>query len=161
MQTITRQSARTASTRPPTAVTKILVPYDFGAPAVHALEYAKELARKLGASVELLHVVTVPYVLPVTDAGLFQLPPEFVENMKTTAEAGLRDALAQGGEPARARATVRTGDPRAVILEFAAAEHVDLIVMGTRGRTGAAHVIFGSVAEHVVRTAPCPVLTVR
>jgi nucleotide-binding universal stress UspA family protein len=97
----------------------------------------------------------------VTDGGLPQLPPEFTKNQVSGAEKELKKALAEGGEPARSRATVKIGDPRSVILDMAAKENADLIVMGTRGRTGASHLIFGSVAEHVVRTAPCPVLTVR
>jgi nucleotide-binding universal stress UspA family protein len=161
MQTTTNQPSRTASAQAQTLITKILVPFDFGEPATHALRYAKELARQNGAALEVLHVVTIPYILPVADGGFFELPAGYVENTVSGAEKNLQKAPAEGGQPARSRATVRTGDPRKEILDFVAAENADLIVMGTRGRTGASHLIFGSVAEHVVRNASCPVLTVR
>jgi nucleotide-binding universal stress UspA family protein len=161
MQTTMTQSSGKAAARPKALVTKILVPFDFGDPAIHALEYAKELARQFGASLDVVHVVTVPYVLPVTDGGFFELPADFIRNAVSGAEKELKKVAGADAEPLRVRATVKTGDPRTGILEYAAAEKVDLIVMGTRGRTGASHLVFGSVAEHVVRTAPCPVLTVR
>jgi len=159
--TAMKQTSNGSSARTQARISKILVPVDFGDPANHALEYAQELARQFGASLELLHVVSVPYVLPVTDAALVQLSPDVVEGVVKNAEKRLAQALVAGGEPARSRATVRTGDPRALIVDFAKDEGADLIVMGTRGRTGATHLLFGSVAEHVVRSAPCPVLTVR
>ena len=158
MQT-TKEPSRTAP-QAKTRIAKILVPFDFGEPAMHALQYAKDLARQLGASVDVLSVVMVPYPLPVTDGGLYQLPPEFIRNVIQDTEKRLAEAAAGEGEP-RHRATVTTGDPRVEILSYTEAEKVDLIVMGTRGRTGASHLIFGSVAEHIVRTAPCPVLIVR
>jgi nucleotide-binding universal stress UspA family protein len=78
------------------------------------------------------------------------------------AETRLHDALAPEDTRHRyLRKTVEVGEPHAQILAHAAAEHVDLIVMGTHGRAGVAHMVLGSVAERVVRTAPCPVLTVR
>ena len=160
-QTPTTQTARASSAAAPTRIAKILVPIDFGAPSMHALAYAKDLARSVGATVDVLSVVTPPYVLPVTDGGLFPLPPEFTQSVVRDAEMGLARAVAVDGAQPHIRATVTTGDPRAEILKYAETEHVDLIVMGTRGRTGAQHLIFGSVAEHVVRTAPCPVLTIR
>ena len=161
MQTTMTQPSGKAAARPKTLVTKILVPFDFGEPAMHALEYAKELARQFGASLDVVHVVSTPYVLPVTDAGLFQLQSDFLRNAVSAAEQELKKVAGAGAEPTRVRATVKTGDPRTGVLEYAAAEEIDLIIMGTRGRTGPSHLIFGSVAEHIVRTAPCPVLTVR
>ena len=160
MQTTMKEPSRAASAQPKTRIAKILVPFDFGEPAQHALEYARELARQLGASLDVISVVSVPYALPVTDGGLYHLPPEFVRNVIQDTEKRLAEAAGTEGE-ARHRTTVTTGDPRAEILTYAQAENVDLIVMGTRGRTGPAHLIFGSVAEHIVRNAPCAVLTVR
>jgi nucleotide-binding universal stress UspA family protein len=156
-----KQPSRTTPTKPKVKVTRILVPFDFGDPAIHALAYAKELALQFGASIELLHVVSVPYIMPVTDAGFLQLPDDYVESLVQEAKDRLAAALAAGSAPGQSRATVKTGDARAEILDFAEAKKIDLIVMCTRGRTGASHLIFGSVAEHVVRTAPCPVLIVR
>jgi nucleotide-binding universal stress UspA family protein len=159
--TTMKQTTRASSAKPKARISKILVPVDFEAPSNHALEYAKDLARQFQASLELLHVVSVPYILPVTDGGLLQLSPEVIDGVVKDANARLANAIGSTGETSGSRATVRTGDPRAQIVDFAREEGADLIVMGTRGRTGATHLIFGSVAEHVVRSAPCPVLTVR
>ena len=70
-------------------------------------------------------------------------------------------AAALAAEGVTARAVVRAGVPWREIVHLAAEEHADMIVMGTQGRTGLEHLLLGSVAERVVRTAPCPVLTVR
>jgi nucleotide-binding universal stress UspA family protein len=59
------------------------------------------------------------------------------------------------------RTSVQVGDPAIQIVEYARLESIDLVVIGTHGRSGVAHLVLGSVAERVVRSAPCPVLTVR
>jgi nucleotide-binding universal stress UspA family protein len=154
-------AARSAASQPRTRISRILVPCDFSPPSLRALEYGKDLARQFDAPLDVLHVVAVPYMVPLTDGGVLPLPPELEENAVADAREKLGEVIAEGGRLTRSTATVKTGDPRAEILDFAAHHGVDLIVMGTRGRTGVAHLIFGSVAEHVVRTAPCPVMTVR
>ena len=142
-------------------VKTILVPFDFGGPALHSLAWARSLAERYGASLHLVHVVQDPYapnpVMPLSpDLGSsYVLPPGLVEEMMKHAETRLAAVLPG------ARTSVLTGDARREIIDYAARERVDLIVMGTHGRTGAAHLFLGSVAERVVRTAPCPVLTVR
>ena len=148
-------------------VKTILVPFDFGDPALHALAFARGLAERFGAALHLLHVVpsphleTYPAVTPFSPAPYF-VPREIIDDMVKDAERRLEHVLGSSQRQAfRARTFVTTGDPRQEILAHAAHEHVDLIVMGTHGRTGAAHLFLGSVAEKVVRTAPCPVLTVR
>jgi universal stress protein A len=142
-------------------ITHILVPTDFSGTSDAALDYAYALARRLDASVQLLHVIDDP----VADG----LSPEacIVEGpaLRTALLENARDRLAHrvaGEEP---RVPVQTevifGHGPRTICEYAADRGIDLIVMGTHGRTGVAHVLLGSVAERVVRTAPCPVLTVR
>ena len=145
----------------------ILVPFDFGDPALRALAYAQGLAERFGAALHLLHVVPNPYVAgaylatPPDSVGA-SLPQELLVEFLRHAEQRLQRALPTAEREAfRVRTFVNVGDPRKEILDHAAAEHVDLIVMGTHGRTGAAHVLLGSVAEKVVRASSCPVLTVR
>jgi universal stress protein A len=138
-------------------ITRILVPTDFSPPSEQAFDYARSLAHQLGASLHLLHVVNRPLLAE----GL-------------AAEAAIADGMAMGStmvEDAKARlhklapeaasADVVFGYAARSIVEHASRLGVDLVVMGSHGRTGIAHVLLGSVAEATVRTAPCPVLTVR
>ena len=143
----------------------ILVPFDFGEPSHRALAHAEALAERFGAVVHLLHVVPNPFLagyIPGSADVAFPLPPDVIDGLLKDAEARLGRVLAAPEHQAfRARAFVTSGDPRTEVLEHAAREHADLIVMGTHGRTGVGHVVLGSVAERVVRAAPCPVLTVH
>jgi nucleotide-binding universal stress UspA family protein len=148
----------------PVRIKRILVPFDFGEPAEHALAFAQKLAPSFGASVEVLYVV--PYLpnaaLPLPELGAIPMAAYAVEEMATDAEARLHEALSVEDTLYRyLRKTVKVGDPRAQILAHAAQEGVDLIVMGTHGRTGATRLLLGSVTERVVREAACPVLTVH
>jgi universal stress protein A len=143
------------------APTRILVPLDFSEQSTHALAYAKMLATVCGASLELLHVVPNPYVSD--GSGLYtSLPQSFLDNFEREAQARLEEALTPAERTSfSVQHTVKTGDPRIEIVEHAGLAPVDLIVMGTHGRTGVSHLLLGSVAEQVVRTAPCAVVTVR
>ena len=144
-------------------IAHILVPLDFSTNAARALRYAKTLASRFGASLELLHVVEDPFTSGAWSSEIYV--PNIVElrgSLVKDAEQRLavdQSALSLEGVPTIA--TVRTGPVGYTIVEYAQAVHADLIVMGTHGRTGLAHIFMGSVAERVVRTAPCPVLTVR
>lgn len=132
----------------------ILVPTDFSAPSQQAMTYAFELAQKVGAKLSLLHVIEVPvYAIEV------YLP---LQDLEQDARRGLARLLPEA-EAAHVDVTrlVAMGVPYEKILETATAEQVDLIVMATHGRTGLRHLAMGSVAERVVRMAPCPVLTIR
>jgi universal stress protein A len=144
-------------------ITNILVPVDFSAHAEHAFCYATTLAHRLGARIGLLHVVENPFVTGAWGAETY-VPnaAELLDNLIAGAErqlVRLKDAAAALGIPADT--AVITGRPAQGIVEHAKDGGFDLIVMGTHGRTGLAHVVIGSVAERVVRKAPCPVLTVR
>jgi nucleotide-binding universal stress UspA family protein len=144
-------------------ITKILVPVDFSPHAERAFCYATTLARRLGARLALLHVVEDPFATGAWSGEIY-VPnvPELLKNLIDGAErqlATMKDgaaALGIGVETA-----VITGRPARSIVEYASSDGVDLIVMGTHGHTGLAHAVMGSVAERVVRKAPCPVLTIR
>ncbi|MBI3988360.1 MAG: universal stress protein [candidate division NC10 bacterium] len=141
------------------AIHEILFPTDFSEAAHYAGRYAAALARKLGASLHILHVPLIP--LPPTSIELTGLAlAELYEAGRLKAEARLQ-GLCQEEEfrGLSVRTTVRAGLVEDEILN--AAEGSDLIIMGTHGRIGLARTLLGSVTEKVARTAPCPVLAVK
>lgn len=138
----------------------ILVPTDLSEGAEEALDYALDLAAALGAQVHLLNVVGIPS-LGVPELGLAMasvtIDTVVVENQKAIDELAARKrTTAPIGQ-----AILRTGDAKDTILQVAKELGADLIVMGTHGRRGLKRALLGSIAELVVRTAACPVLTVR
>jgi len=143
-----------------TTAQRFLVPVDFSEYANQALEYAIGLASKLGARLTLLHVIQ-PLPLAGVDMGV-TLPYTYIQDLEAeitnSMQAYLERVTAAGLE---GEIAVVHGVPFQEILETAKTQQVDLIVMGTHGRTGLQHVLLGSVAEKVVRLAPCPVLVVR
>lgn len=138
----------------------ILVPTDLSAGAEEALDYACELARKFDATVHLLNVISIP-ALGVPELGVAMASTVIDSIIKDNEDA--MNALAQKKcvQAKLGQVLLRTGDARDVILLTARELGVDLIVMGTHGRRGVSRALLGSVTETVVRTAPCPVLTVR
>jgi nucleotide-binding universal stress UspA family protein len=140
---------------------RMLVPFDFSEPSSRALNYAKVMAERFDATVEILYVVRNPYLTDATGLPV-PLPPRVLDNLIADAQSGLDKLLSSSDrERFKARTIVKVGDARSEIVAYAQAEQVDLIVMGTHGRGGMAHLMLGSVAERIVRSAPCPVLTVR
>ncbi len=144
-----------------TTLSRILVPTDFSDTSMAALKYATALADVFGAQLHLLHVVD--NAIELRAAGDLAMAP----GLDIVGDARVRagDALAQlltrpERERYRAVLVAEAGAPLAAIVEYAARAHIDLIVMGTHGRGPVAHLLIGSVAENVVRKAPCPVLTV-
>ncbi len=142
--------------------TRILVPTYFSAPSDAALEYARAVARRFGASLHLLHVPEDPY-RAMYSAEVFV--PE-IEGLREEILGHALDRLQHMVTPEDISELHTTtdaviGTPALSIVEYAAAHDVDLIVMGTHGRGGMSHLLVGSVAERVLRTAPCPVLIVR
>ena len=135
-------------------LTNVLVPTDFGEASDAALLYGRSLARLFGANLHLLHVTDNTFLRPIASDPLA---------LKAAAYRHLHSRLtAFDREQLHARAVVEVSDePAKTIVEYAQSFPIDLIVMGTHGRQGAAHILMGSVAERVVRTAPCPTLTVR
>lgn len=134
----------------------ILVPTDFSPPSEHAVERAFELAASQDAKVHLLHAYHVPSFPDGIALG--------VDVVKPIEQAAIQ-ALAAVTETYRTRpefggVILKMGDPRDVILDHARALPADLIVMSTHSRSGLERWVLGSVAERVVRSAPCPVLVI-
>ncbi len=139
---------------------EILVCHDFSEDSTAALDLALELARPLSASLHLLHVwqrpveILSPYEVP--------LPASVAQEARARANRRLEEEaerVRRAGVPVRA--SLREGSPAETIAETVRELGADVVVMGTRGRTGLAHVLLGSVAERTLRLAPCPVLTVK
>jgi nucleotide-binding universal stress UspA family protein len=141
---------------------KVLVPVDFSDTSDVALRYGKALAGAFGASLHVIHVVQEPYAQPwAVEAYGFSmatLQQDWIKEANTKLEGVL---TADDRRALRATATTILGHPVSEILRFATDERIELIVMGTHGRGPLGHMVMGSVAERVVRHAPCPVLTVH
>jgi nucleotide-binding universal stress UspA family protein len=142
---------------------KILVPLDGSVTAARGFEEAVGLARATGASLRLLHVVdTYPFALEMATAATWQ---QVVDGMKSAGEAVLdrarRTAEEHGLKAEALLVEAQTGRVADAVLDDARSSGCDLIVMGTHGRRGFAHVMLGSDAERVVREAEVPVLLVR
>jgi nucleotide-binding universal stress UspA family protein len=139
----------------------ILAPTDFSEYSKQAVTSAFELAQKFGAKLTILHVIELP-PYPIEGYVPPSLSATFMDDLERQAAADLAqlvpDAEAANVEVAR---VIGVGTPYRKIIETAEAEQVDLIVMATAGRTGFSHLVMGSIAERVVRTATCPVLTIR
>jgi nucleotide-binding universal stress UspA family protein len=144
-------------------VTRILVATDFSAASGAALEFAKTLSTRFGASLHLLHVLEDPYVTGAFAADVYAPPPPGLrESWLRSAETTMATLLTEAEATAFAATTDVVFGPIAhTIVERASQIGADLIVMGTHGRGAMAHLLMGSVAERVVRTAGCPVLTTR
>jgi len=151
---------------------KVLVPVDFSESGGEVLDYAVDVARDRGAALTLLHVVGIP-VAPFDPAYGLAADPKILLDLQAAAEKELRktaDRIEKKDSPRRRRRVrdalrIRTrvlvGSPSREIVREAKEWGADLIVLGSHGRTGLRHVFLGSVAENVLRQAPCPVLTVR
>ena len=145
-------------------IRRILVPVDFSECSRAALECAILLAERLGGSVDVLHVWDIPHY--VGPEFLIREPGETGHPLQKTALAQAEtqmDEFLSGFQRERERFRVRfdSGKPYETIIKVADDEHFDAIVMGTHGRSGLQHLVLGSVAEKVVRTASCPVTTIR
>jgi universal stress protein A len=140
----------------------ILVATDFSDPSATALRYGWTLAQTFGATLHVLHVIDDVYERLGGEAYLAG-SPNLQANLEAAARKRLDDLLVDDDPvPLPKRAIVKIADATApAIVQYAKDSISDLIVVGTHGRGGFAHLIVGSVAERVVRTAPCPVLTVR
>jgi nucleotide-binding universal stress UspA family protein len=139
----------------------ILAPTDFSEYSKQAIASALELAKKFGAKLTILHVIELP-PYPVEGYVPPSLSATFMDDLERQATTGLAQLVpeseAANVEVAR---VIVVGTPYRKIIDTAEAEQVDLIVMATAGRTGFSHLVMGSIAERVVRTASCPVLTIR
>jgi nucleotide-binding universal stress UspA family protein len=140
----------------------VLVATDFSETSEAALRYGRDLARTFGATLHVLHVADNIMMRYAFD-GSVVLAPEVQGALEHAAQTHLEQLL--GDDDRRelgAVAVLRTANtPADSIVEYAKGAGIDVIVIGTHGRRTLEHLLLGSVAEHVVRTSPCPVLTVR
>ena len=144
---------------------RLLVPTDFSEPSEVALQYAKAFAQTFNAALHILHVIeerTLAYGEMVSGS----LPPLDLPGILESIEKDVRERLNHVVTEAERdkyeiHPVTAIGSPFVEIVRYAKAQDIDLIVMGTHGRGPIAHLLLGSVAERVVRKAPCPVLTVR
>lgn len=142
---------------------KILFCTDFSENSHYAFTYALNLAKTYKTKLMILHVTPEP-VHP--EQLSIYLPPERLEELKLSQKKELNEQLQKNYLDKMERfkdyqVMIKTGEPFMEIIRTSKKEKADLIVMGTHGRTGLDHILFGSTAEKVVRKSTCPVLTVR
>ena len=141
----------------------ILVATDFSEPSEAALAYGRALARDFNGTLHVVHVVgNVGSAVYGAEAYVTSVP-ELQQDVEDAARKQLDDLLVDNDEPPlpTRRVLITSNAPALAIVDYARQEHINLIITGTHGRGAVAHLLMGSVAERVVRTAPCPVLTVR
>ena len=142
-------------------IQNIVVPIDFSDASTRAAQYASALARRLDASLHLVHVMEPSEMVN----GPFEFyggpPAEFFDRLYWAKRSQLGGVAAtlEAGVPVTIE--VRHGTPADCIRDAAIDYGADLVIMSTHGRSGLSHLLMGSVAEHVIRTARCPVLVVR
>ena len=145
------------------AIKNILVATDFGPASDTALRYGRALAERFGARLHVLHVTESVYLAAASAYGYSSIPPFVQEEIEASA-AKQTDQLLTDEERLTQQgiaATMTGSSPATAIVEYARRHDIDLAVLGTHGRGALSHLLMGSVAERVVRMAPCPVLTVR
>ena len=145
------------------AIKKILVPTDFGEAADVALIYGRELAGRFGATVDVLHVAENIFLKAFGAETYAAMAPKLQTDLEEAAQKQLDQVVInsdKSGPPTKG-ALMTSSTAAFAIVDYATQNDIDLIVMGTHGRGALAHIVMGSVAERVVRMAPCPVLTVR
>lgn len=140
---------------------RILIPSDFSPHSVSALKLAVNLANTFDAELHLLHVVeSLLPAVPLDPTGLYGLPPDYDERVKAAVEVEIDKVVKTVQTKVPLIRRIHTGSPLVEIVRYARKSSIDVVVMGTHGRTGLAHVVMGSVAESVLRSAPCPVMVV-
>ena len=143
-------------------IKRILVPMDFSDCSVQALRFGQELCLKFEADLHLLHVLE-SYVTGTPQFGMGLALPQIKEESSEAVVTRMQELTESADWPADRNIVHATtaGVPFVEIIRYARESEIDLIVIGTHGRTGLRHVFLGSVAENVVRQGPCPVLTIR
>jgi nucleotide-binding universal stress UspA family protein len=140
---------------------KILVPVDFSQYGDEILRYAREMAQKFDASIDLIHVVpNMDYFTPYESFMAAENIVAIQKGVEGEVEKDL-DEVAKKLPGITVKKVIRNGVAFVEILDYVRSEGIDLIIMGTRGRGGLEHIIIGSVAEKVLRKSPCPVLAIR
>jgi nucleotide-binding universal stress UspA family protein len=141
----------------------VLVATDFSEPSDAALMYGRELATRFGATLHVLHVAQNIYISTFGAENYAAMAPDLQQQIEDDARRQLHQLLVDNDAsgPPTVPAILTSSSPASAIIDYANDHEIDVIVMGTHGRGALAHLIMGSVAERVVRLAPCPVLTVR
>jgi universal stress protein A len=145
------------------ALKSILVATDFGEASDVALNYGRELAARFGATLHVLHVAENIYINAFGAESYAAMAPRLQDELVASARRQLDELLIDSdhsGPPTRG-SILTSSSPASAIVDYARDNNIGLVVMGTHGRAALAHLVMGSVAERVVRLAPCPVLTVR
>jgi nucleotide-binding universal stress UspA family protein len=144
-------------------IKRMLIPTDLSPAALHALEYAVDLAKPFDAELVLLFVLeSLFYPLPDYDGAQSAAMAEaFAEQRRIAQRAMARLEKRYAKRGTKLRTLLQSGRPAEAIVDTAKRTRADLVVMATHGRTGVSRLLLGSVAERVVRTAPCPVLTLH
>jgi nucleotide-binding universal stress UspA family protein len=144
-------------------IKNILVATDFGPASATALRYGRALAGQFGVRLHVLHVTENVIVTAASAYGYVSVPLSVQQDIEAAAlkqmQGLLTDEERQAGRVIAT--TVTDSSPAAAIVDYATRHDIDLVVLGTHGRGAVSHLFMGSVAERVVRMAPCPVLTVR
>ena len=142
---------------------RILVATDFSGPSDAALKYGRELAGRFGATLHVLHVTQNIYLTTFGADNYLAMSPELLQQIEDDARRHLTTVIetVDKNGPETIPVVLTSPSPAMTIVDYARERDIDLIVIGTHGRGALAHLVMGSVAERVVRLAPCPVLTVR
>jgi nucleotide-binding universal stress UspA family protein len=140
------------------SIQKILVPMDFSDHSAKAVLYGIELALKFSAELHLIHVVAIT---PIMYSEGVTFPFESQAELEQAASEQLNQVVTEPLHSDRVTRVACSGTPFVEVVRYAKEHQIDLVVMGTHGRGAIAHMLLGSVAERVVRKAPCPVLVVR
>jgi universal stress protein A len=147
------------------SIQRILFPTDFSESARQAQDYACSMASKFAAELHVLHVVSDPAPLPPITGFPTSLQndplPQIIRDAENHLSNQLEDALKKISRALRVVRVVRAGDAVPQIIDYAQSHEIDLIILGTHGRTGLSQLLIGSVAEKVVRLAACPVMTIH
>ncbi len=145
------------------AMKNILIPTDYGEAADTALAYGRALAERFGATLHVLHVPENIFLSAFAPENYAALSPQLQQDIEDAARTRLGALLidSSGLGFVTTPVVVTSNSPALTIVDYATNHRIDLIVMGTHGRGALAHMVMGSVAERVVRLAPCPVLTVK
>jgi len=143
-------------------VTNILCPIDFSESSYKALEVAEEMAVHFNAKLTVLHVVQDIPVLPALPTNPSIDVPEYQEKLEEAGKIALDMTITDKvSSIVEAQSLIKSGRPADVIIEVADELKPNFLVISTHGESGVTHFMFGSVAEKVIRHAPCPVLTVQ
>ena len=140
---------------------RILFPTDFSENARYAQDYACALAEQFQADLHVLYVMQDLALVMPEPGVMFAIPALSPEEAEQTASRALAEIVHPQWPQAKIHRSTRRGTPYVEIVRYAAEHQIDLIVLGTHGRSAVPHALLGSVAEKVVRSAGCPVLTVR